>query len=282
MYIKYTLIEKKICTFLIKQYHLKFRSTLQKDNSYAANYGSNFFISHSVYNGVRMLERFHVRLITGKIIMKLISFIQSYFQFVTLVILSLFSLSSICYANSVTDQMSNARQKMGTYTLDTPHLYVGANIGLSHLRDQPNSGSANTVKENGPGGSVVAGYQINSMWGAELGFTQYYNSKETNNGTIIAKTEHYAIPLALTGRYPLIGPLSALGKAGVEYNYAQKMAILSGVAKSSNVIGFYWGLGFIYSVTTKADVVAQFAQAAGSHATGSTDLWSIGINFAVV
>jgi OmpA-OmpF porin, OOP family len=177
------------------------------------------------------------------------------------------------------------RQKLSTYTLDTGHWYAGANIGVSHLHDKKNPGSTNSVNENCPGGSVVGGYQFNSLFGTELGYSQYKNSRETSGGTIIAKTEHYAVHLAATGRYPLINKLSALGKLGMAYNYAQKMAIASGTAKSNGNVSLYWGLGFDYSITPCIDFLAQFAEAVGNkgqNSTGSADLWSIGLNFALV
>ncbi|OGT49844.1 MAG: hypothetical protein A3E82_09350 [Gammaproteobacteria bacterium RIFCSPHIGHO2_12_FULL_38_11] len=208
---------------------------------------------------------------------------QPFFRrFNTITLLLFPTLISMSAYADMASSMRQVREKLNAYTLDTPHWYVGANIGISHLRDKPNRNSGDNVKQNGPAGSVVAGYQCNSIWGAELGYTQYYNSKETTGGTIVAKTEHLAIPLALTGRYPLLNNMSALGKAGVAYSYAQKMAITSGVAKSGQAVSFYWGLGFDYSLTPKYDVIAQFAQAVGNHQTGSTDLWSLGLNVALV
>lgn len=178
--------------------------------------------------------------------------------------------------------MSPFWKPLGDYTLDCGHWYVGGNIGMSHLHDDPNPGSGNSVDENGPGGSVVGGYQFNSILGAELGYTQYKNSRETIGSTIIAKTEHYAVHLAATGRYPLIDKWSALGKLGIAYSYAQKMATATGTAASSGAGSLYWGLGVNYSITPRVDFIAQFAEAVGNHLTGSTDLWSIGLNFAIV
>jgi hypothetical protein len=181
--------------------------------------------------------------------------------------------------NSMADNMS---QHLSCYTLDCGHFYVGANVGGSHLHDHPNPGSNNSVNENGPGGSVVAGYQFNSIAGVEAGFTKYSDSREQFGTTILAKTQHYSVDVAGTGRYPLIDALSAIGKLGVAYSYAQKMAVASGVAQSSGAVSAYWGLGLDYSVTPRVDFLAQFAEAVGNHLTGSADLWSVGVNFAIV
>ncbi|RDI44559.1 outer membrane beta-barrel protein [Aquicella lusitana] len=190
------------------------------------------------------------------------------------------AVSNIALADMNT-MFNNIGQRMSTYTLDCAHWYAGGNIGISHLHDDPNSGSGNSVDENGPGWSVVGGYQFNSILGAEMGYTQYHDSRETSGSTVIAKTEHYAVHLAATGRYPLVDKLSALGKLGAAYSYAQKIATASGVAKSSGAGSLYWGLGLDYSITPKVDFIAQFAEAVGNDYTGSTDLWSVGLNVAI-
>lgn len=163
-----------------------------------------------------------------------------------------------------------------------PHWYVGANMGVSHLYDKKNSGSNNSVSENGPGGSVLAGYQFTDMFGLEAGYTQYYNSKETLGSTIVAKTEHYAVDLAGTAQYPFTDQISGLAKLGLAYAYAQKMAIASGVSQSDSPINAYWGLGFTYHLTSAVDAVAQFSEAVGNSTTGSSDLWSLGFIFGIV
>ena len=200
---------------------------------------------------------------------------------VALIALSL-GCMQMAFADMYDSTIGVMRQQLSCYTLDCGHWYAGANLGMSHLHDKKNPGSRNSVDENGPGGSVVAGYQFNSILGAELGYTQYKNSRETFGRFIVAKTEHYAVHLAATARVPLFYQLSALGKLGAAYSYAQKMATGLGTAASSSAGSVYWGLGIAYSVTPKVDFIAQFAEAAGNHLTGSTDLWSLGINFAII
>lgn len=197
--------------------------------------------------------------------------------------------SALCVNAAYADMNSffqAAGQRMSAYTLDCGHWYAGGNIGVSHLHDNANTGSGNSVTENGPGWSVQGGYQFNSLLGTELGFTQYHYSSETANSTntSIAETEHYSVDLAATGRYPMMNQLSALGKLGIAYNYARKVATGGGAgsAKAAQAGSLYWGLGVDYSLTTKVDVIAQFAEAVGNHLTGSADLWSLGLNVAIV
>lgn len=166
--------------------------------------------------------------------------------------------------------------------IDNSHWYVGGNLGYSHLHDSRNVGTTNSVNENGIGASVVGGYQFNHWWGAEAGYTTYKNSREVSGATTLAKTEHYAIDLAATLHWPLWNRWSALGKLGVAYSYAQKMAIATGLTATSNAASIYWGAGLDYGLTQSVDFIIQFAEAAGNHLTGSTDLWSIGLTFALV
>lgn len=174
-------------------------------------------------------------------------------------------------------------QSMSAYTLDCGHFYVGGNIGVSRLHDDKNPGSTNTVYGYGPGYSVLGGYQFNSIAGAEFGFTKYHDSREATGSTIVAKTEHYSVDFAGTGRYPLMyNKWTLLGKLGLAYNYAQKMAIASGVARSAGPVSWYYGLGVDYSLTKKFDIILLGAESYGNSKTGSTDLFSIGLNMALV
>ena len=209
--------------------------------------------------------------------------ITSFRTWVTVISITILSSTcfNIAYAN-MPSKINNMKQTLDSYTLSTPHWYVEGNFGISHLFDKQATGTVASVDENGPGASLIAGYQFNSMLGTELGYTQYYNSRETSNRTIVAKTQHLAVDLAATGRLPLINKLSALGKLGVAYSYAQKMFITTGVAGSSGAVSVYGGLGLDYSLTPTTDFIAQWARAKGNDYTGSSDLYSIGLNFALV
>jgi len=193
--------------------------------------------------------------------------------------------SSVCFATTAsafTFNANNFRQQLATYTLDTPHAYVSGNIGISQLFDKKAPGSSNNVDKYGPGWNVNGGYQFNSMWGAEAGFTDYYNSRETFAGFTIAKTQHYSVDVAGTVRLPMAYQLSALGKLGLAYSYANKMFIGSGASASANALNLYWGIGMAYSITPKFDIDALYANARGNSITGSAGLFSIGLTMALV
>jgi len=166
--------------------------------------------------------------------------------------------------------------------LDCAHWYVAGNLGVSHLYDSRSTGTTNSVDENGPGWDAAIGYQWNSILGSELGYTQYYNSRETAARTVVAKTSHFAVHLNATGKYPLFYKVSALGKLGVAYSYAQKIFTAAGAAGSSGSVSPYVGLGFDYSLTKRVDMVAQWAWVRGNNYTGSATLYSLGMVFAIV
>jgi hypothetical protein len=172
-------------------------------------------------------------------------------------------------------------QRMCMITLDCAHWYVAGNIGFSHLHDSATPHINSSVNENGPGWNVSGGYQFNSLLGAELGYTQYHDSRETFGAINIAKTEHYAVDLAATGRYPLFDKWSALAKLGIAYSYANKIFNI-GPAFSASAVSVYWGLGATYSITPKVDFIAQFANVTGNNYTGSSGLFSLGASFAIV
>jgi hypothetical protein len=181
---------------------------------------------------------------------------------------------------SFNDYVNDASRKLSCYTLDCSHWYVAASGGVSHLYDDPAPGSGDSVDENGPGWDADIGYQWNSILGTELGYTQYYNSRETVAGGVLAKTTHFAVHLNATGRYPLAYQLSALGKLGVAYSYAQKV-FFTGAAGSAGSVSPFVGLGLDYSITPRVDMVAQWNWVRGNDYTGSATLYSLGMVFAI-
>lgn len=195
------------------------------------------------------------------------------------------AVSFICSNSVFACIFNDARHCLSHYTLDCSHWYAGANVGISHLRDRKNPNTRNLVNENGPGWNVNLGYQLNSLLGAELGYTKYRHSREHIHPNVdIARTEHYSVDVAATARYPIAYQFSALGKLGAAYNFARKVANGGGPNSShdGHSVSPYWAIGLDYSVTCKIDLIAQVASAAGNHLTGSTDLWSVGVQFALV
>jgi len=197
---------------------------------------------------------------------------------ITLSVLSLLPMTSFAYLSNA---IECTRHTLSTYTLDTPHWYVAGNLGVSHLYDVQTPHLAASVDENGPGWDASVGYQWNSILGGELGYTQYYNSRETAGIVLIARTSHFAVHLNATARYPLAYQLSVLGKLGIAYSYAQKIYQATNVAISSGAASPYLGLGLDYSITPRTDLIGQWAFVRGNNFTGSSVLYSLGVAFAI-
>jgi hypothetical protein len=195
---------------------------------------------------------------------------------------ALFISSTTAAFADMNSMIANADQQLSAYTLGCSHWYVGGNLGVSHLKDSATTGTNNSVTQNGPGWSVNGGYQFNTLLGTELGFTQYHDSRETSGATNVAKTEHYAVDLVATGRYPIINRWSVIGKLGAAYAYANKIYTAGGGAASSGSLSPYGGVGFAYAITPKIDFIAQWAAARGNEYTGSSSLYSLGLNAALV
>lgn len=162
------------------------------------------------------------------------------------------------------------------------HWYVAANLGVSHLYDDDAPGSNNSVDQNGPGWDATFGYQYTPMLGGELGYTQYYNSRETNGSTVLAKTTHFAVHLNAVGRYPIYHRLDVIGKLGIAYAYAQKIFEASGAAGSAGSVSPYLGLGLSYHLTSSVNMLGQWSYLRGNQYTGSNTLYSLGFEFAIV
>lgn len=194
------------------------------------------------------------------------------------IIASLYATQSFAFWN---DMVACTSRTLSTYTLDCRHWYVAGNLGVSHLYDNKTTGTNNSVDENGPGWDATLGYQWNSILGSELGYTQYYNSRETSGSNVIAKTTHFAVHLNATGRYPIACQWSALGKLGLAYSYAQKVFTGAGTDGSSGSVSPYLGLGLDYSITPTVDMLAQWSFVRGNNYTGSATLYSLGMAFAI-
>lgn len=160
--------------------------------------------------------------------------------------------------------------------------YVSANIGMSHLFDEKIPGSTNSVNQNGPGWNVNAGYNFTRYYGAEIGFNQYHDSRETAGLTEVATTEHYSAYLAGTGRYCFQNRISAIGKLGLAYSYANKVVNgASGASAGANSLSLYYGVGLAYKLTKRTKAALQWSRALGNDVTGSADLYSVGFIFSI-
>lgn len=200
---------------------------------------------------------------------------QHLIKYVFALIIGLTALTNNAYAHYFNIPQSR-------YAIDCGHWYVSANVGASHMHDKVIPNSGNSKHPWGPGWNADLGYQFNPILGSELGYTQYHDSRENAGRIAVAKTEHYALHLAVTGRYALTERINALGKLGIAYSYANKIFTVTGFSASSGSVSPYFGLGLTYIATRKVELVAQWGMARGNRYTGSTELYSLGAIFAIV
>lgn len=165
-----------------------------------------------------------------------------------------------------------------------PHWYIGGNLGISHAFDNPFAGTTDYVEHSGTGWSVDTGYQFlhiyGAMIGAELGYTYYADSREytrTSPPVTVGRTEHQSVDLVATLQLPVVYNFSLLGKLGGAYNYARKNAYPINISRSANNGSIYYGGGVMYNVTKAAAIVGQWNRSRGNSSTGTTDLYSIGV-----
>lgn len=164
-----------------------------------------------------------------------------------------------------------------------PHWYVGANLGESRTHDNAAANSGDSVTQIGPGWSVDLGYQFIQFYkatlAAELGYTQYHQSTENRPQVNVANTEHFSSYAAGVVEYPLGYNMNVLGKLGLAYSYAKKVFTAAGTSASANNYSLYYGAGVSYDITSKTELMLQWARARGNSKTGSTDLTSLGLTY---
>lgn len=167
------------------------------------------------------------------------------------------------------------------------HWFFAGGLGVSHLYDKVPPGVDDSVDENGPGWDVSLGYMFNHMIGTELGYTQYYNSRETHAKFVVGKTTHFAVHLDAIGEYEFYPRWNAIGKLGIAYAYAQIIIDdfndnrLDGASDSSGSVSPYMGLGIGYALTETVQLVGQWSFVRGNDYTGSNTLYSLGLVCAI-
>lgn len=163
----------------------------------------------------------------------------------------------------------------------------------------------NSGKDTGLAGRLFAGYQFDTNWAGEMGWSKFstMNTKasatgiDNNNGNAInasakgsIKTD--AVDLVAKGIYPLQNNVSIYGKAGAAYvmsrahasaSVSEPIGTVSGSgSKTEHKIYPTFGVGASYDFTSNvaADLSYNRIQKVGSSSNiGSTDLVSVGLTY---
>jgi opacity protein-like surface antigen len=133
------------------------------------------------------------------------------------------------------------------------HLYVGANGGQAHWRFCPTTGSCDDT--NGTLG-VFAGYHINHIFSAEIGFRNYGEDKGPT-ATIKGK----AWELSGLAAWPIVGALSVYGRLGLHRSVLKGDGALTGVKETTG--GPTYGLGVALDASKNVTLRAEWQSYAG-------------------
>lgn len=163
--------------------------------------------------------------------------------------------------------------------------YLEANVGSTKINGENQSGSVST---SGIGGSANFGYKFMPYFAMELGYTYYSNSSvKDQTGTKAASIKNYTYDLASKAIIPYpYWPIELFGKLGIQRMHshvsitdetaAGNVNISSGV---HSVTGLYLGLGGQFYFMPELALVGQWARAYGNSATGTMDLYTVGLSY---
>lgn len=165
--------------------------------------------------------------------------------------------------------------------------YFGGQLGYGK------SGSEYTLNGSGIAGNLFAGYQFNSYFATELGWTTFHNVNKTYNmGFSTAGTTVKTNAVDLVGKVilPVTSKLDLYGKLGVAYvmqNYDVSFndRIERGMGYAISFNEYAWlptfGIGESYHFTPKLamDVSYNRIQRVGNTTIGSSDFLGVGLTY---
>lgn len=165
--------------------------------------------------------------------------------------------------------------------------YLEGNVGTTKVNGQTFPSMASTTTGR-LGGNANLGYKFMPYFTAEIGYTYYAETTIKDQfGATAGTNRYYSYDLAFKGILPFVDSgVEAFGKAGVE-RITSRISLSNSVAATnigltggnSSATGVYLGAGLQYYWVPEFAVVAQWQRAQGSSATGTLDLYSIGLSF---
>lgn len=165
--------------------------------------------------------------------------------------------------------------------------YVEGNVGSSRQQDS-NYPVGSSSSSSGIGGNASLGYKFMTYFATEFGYTLYANTSiNDSTGTKAGTDKHYSYDLAGKAILPIsMGGFELFAKCGVQRLYSS-ISINNPTAANNlglgrgqhNKTGPYLGAGGEYYFSPEFAVVAQWTRAVGSSATGTMDLFSVGLSF---
>lgn len=165
--------------------------------------------------------------------------------------------------------------------------YLELNGGGSKLSNKQNP-AGTTANQSGWGANINLGYKFMPFFAGELGVTRYANTTLKNSAsTTVANDKNYSFDLTAKGIIPFVDSgFEGFAKLGVARIYSsrtvknQTAAAALSVGNSSNsATGLYIGLGGQYYFMPEFAVVVQWQRATGTNASGTGDLYTIGVHW---
>ena len=153
-------------------------------------------------------------------------------------------------------------QAQDTYT--QPKAYVGAAVGTSHNSQSDDSKAS---------GKIYGGVQVNQMWAAEAGYTDF-GDHNVGNG----KTKGNSYYIAGKASMPINEQFSAYGKLGVQHSERKLQSAALNLKDTDT--GAYGALGVQYNLNQKVALTAEYERYGKSKAIGaSPNVWSVGAHY---
>jgi OOP family OmpA-OmpF porin len=155
-----------------------------------------------------------------------------------------------------------AAQAQDTYT--QPKAYVG--VGVATAKN-------NQSDDYKAGGKIYGGYQVNQMWAAEAGYTDF-GDHDAANGT----TKGNGYYVAGKATMPINDRFSAYGKLGVQHSERKFNSALVNVKDTDT--GAYGALGVQYNLNQKVALVAEYERYGKTKDIGAkADVWTVGAHY---
>lgn len=154
--------------------------------------------------------------------------------------------------------------------------YVGAHVGKSDLNGACDGLPGGvSCDEKDTGWKILGGFQINKMWGVELGYANLGEASASAAGVDV-KVEVTAWDLVGVGTLPLMDKLSAYGKLGL-FRAESEGTSNVGVSADDSETGFTFGLGLRYDFARNLGVRAEWQRYQEVDDDTDVDLLSVGI-----
>jgi opacity protein-like surface antigen len=126
-------------------------------------------------------------------------------------------------------------------------------------------------------GKIYGGVQVNPMWAAEAGYTDFRNA-DYNIGGNNASSKGYGYYVAGKASLPINEQFSAYGKVGVQHS-ERKLEALGSSLKDTDT-GLYGALGAEFKLNQQVSLVAEYERYGKDKAFGAkADVWTVGAHY---